>query len=203
MKNLSNKFLKVVKELEGIDAETRFKLKNEIRLGNGNLCPLAIPRSSAEILRLLVLLKNPKTVLELGTSMGYSALWLASGLNDKESKVHTIESAKNKSEKAREYFKNAKLDGQIVQIDGNISDVLSKWDKKIDLVFMDADKKNYLNYTKQIEPFLKEGSVIIADNVLDYGHLMKDYLSYIEKSDRYTSQLIKIDHGLIVSVLVE
>lgn len=203
MKNLNKEFLKVIREIESLDAETRFKLEKGIRLGKKNLCPLAIPRSSAEILRLFVLLKNPKVILELGTSMGYSTLWLASGLNDGENKIYTIESAKNKSERAKEYFKKAKLSGKIVQIDGGISDVLLRWNKKIDLVFMDADKKNYLNYIKQLEPFLKKDSIIIADNVLDYGHLMTAYLAHIKKNKKYSNHLIKIDHGLMVSVKLE
>lgn len=203
MKNLNKEFLKVIREIESLDAETRFKLEKGIRLGKKNLCPLAIPRSSAEILRLFVLLKNPKIVLELGTSIGYSTLWLASGLRDGKSKIYTIESAKNKSEIAKKYFKKVKLGGKIVQIDGKILDVLPKWNKKIDLVFMDADKKNYLIYIKQLEPFLKKDSIIIADNVLDYSHLMGDYLAYIKKSKKYSNNLINVDHGLMVSVKLE
>jgi len=204
MKKFEQNFLKVCEELEKLDKTFLIKgvpeeykktcpLINEIKLWQ-------IPRTSAKVLKAFALSNKSKVILELGTSSGYSALWLASATRQFDGKVYTIELAKPKVEIARKYFQKSKLDKYIEQIEGKISEVLEKWNKKVDFVFIDADKKNYLAYTKQFEPFLKSGSIIIADNALDCGHLMKDYLDYVSKSSRYYSFLLNIDNGLMISI---
>jgi len=204
MDSFEQNFLKVCEELEKLD-ET-FLIKGvpeeykEIWVPNNEIKLWQIPRTSAEVLKAFALSNKSKVVLELGTSAGYSALWLASAVKQFDGKVYTIELAKPKIEMAKKYFKKAKLDKYIEQIEGRISEVLGKWNKKVDFVFLDADKKNYLAYIKQFEPFLKSGSIIIADNASDFGHLMKDYLDYVSKSSKYYSFLLNIDNGLMVSI---
>ena len=204
MSKFEENFQKIAKELEALDKtfvikgmpkeyEGIWTPNNEIRLWS-------IPRQSAEILRLLVLIKQPKLILELGTSAGYSTIWLASGARHYGGKVYTIELAKPKIEIAKKYFKKAGIAKHIKKIEGKISDVLRDWDKKIDFVFLDADKENYLSYIKQLEPFLNNNAVIVADNASDYKDFMKDYLIYVITSDKYHSYLLNIDHGLMVSV---
>lgn len=190
LKGFCDKFL-----IKGIPDEYKgiWTPKNEIRAW-------AIPRQSAQLLKLLVLMSKAKTVLELGTSFGYSTIWLASALYYRGGKLYTIELAKPKIRGAKQYFKKAYLEKIICQIEGNISDVLKKWNRKLDFVFMDADKMNYYSYLKKIEPHLNPGSVIVADNACDYGYLMKDYLKYVTKNSKYYSFLMKIDHGLMISV---
>lgn len=160
----------------------------------------AIPERSGHILKMLVLARKPKVTLELGTSFGYSTLWLAYGARQTKGKVYTVELTTPKIEGAKKYFKKAGLDKSIVQIQGLVSSVLNQWDRKIDFVFMDADKKNYLQYIKKIEPHLSSGAIIIADNATDYGYLMKDYLNYVSNSGRFHSYLLNIDNGLMISV---
>ncbi len=169
--------------------------RNEIRLWS-------IPRSSAEILKALVLAHKPKTILELGTSAGYSTIWLAWAARLIGGHVTTIELAKPKIEMAKRYFAKAKVSEDITQVEGKISEVLNKWDQEVDFVFLDADKPNYLAYIKQLEPFLAKGGVIVADNAIDFKEDMKDYLDYITASDKYHSQLLSIDHGLMISVVL-
>ena len=169
--------------------------KNEVRAW-------AIPRKSAEILKLLVLANKSKVVLELGTSFGYSAIWLASAVKEFNGKVHTVDLIKPKIKEAKKNFKRARVEKFINQIEGEISQVLNKWNKKIDFVFLDADKPNYLNYIKKMEPHFKRGTVIVADNATDFGYAMKDYLEYISKDPKYRSYLLDIDHGLMISVKI-
>lgn len=204
MENFEQNFSEVCAELEKLDEA--FLIKGvpeeykEIWVPNNEIKLWQIPRTSAEVLKAFALANKSKVILELGTSAGYSAIWLASAARQFDGKVYTVELAKPKIEMARKYFEKAKLDKFIEQIEGKISEVLEKWDKQIDLVFLDADKQNYLAYIKQFEPFLKKGSVIIADNASDFGHLMKDYLEYVSKNLNYYSFLLNIDHGLMISV---
>lgn len=204
MENFEQNFLETCAELEKLN-ET-FLIQGvpeeykEIWVPNNEIKLWQIPRTSAEVLKSFALASRSKVILELGTSAGYSAIWLASAVREFDGKVYTVELAKPKIEMARKYFKKAKLDKFIEQIEGKISEVLEKWDQEIDFIFLDADKQNYFAYIKQFEPFLKKGSVIIADNVSDFGHLMKDYLDYVSKDSKYYSFLLDIDHGLMISV---
>lgn len=200
-------FLKVSEELEKLN--NTFRIEGSppeykgVWLPNNEVRLWSIPRSSAELLKLFVLSRKPKTILELGTSAGYSAIWMASALKEwRGGKIYTIELAKPKIDMAREYFRKAKVEDYIIQLQGEISKVLKEWNKKIDFVFMDADKSNYLNYIKQIESHLNDGAVIIADNAIDFKHLMKDYLDYVTKSEKYHSYLIPLDNGLMVSIKI-
>jgi len=204
MSEFEENFQKITKELEELDKtfvikgipkeyEGIWTPNNEIRLWS-------IPRQSAEILKLFVLIKQPRLILELGTSAGYSTIWLASSARHYGGKVYTIELAKPKIEIAKKYFQKAGVAENIEQLEGKICDILSDWDKKIDFVFLDADKENYLFYIKQFEPFLNNNAVIVADNASDYKDFMKDYLIYVTESDKYYSYLLDIDNGLIISV---
>jgi len=204
MSKFEENFQKIAKELEVLDKtfvikgipkeyEGIWTPNNEVRLWS-------IPRQSAEILRLLVSIKQPKLILELGTSAGYSTIWLASAARHYGGKVYTIELTMPKIEMAKKYFQKAGVAENIEQLEGRISDILSNWDKKIDFVFLDADKENYLSYIKQFEPFLNNNAVIVADNASDYKDFMKDYLIYIATSGKYYNYLLDIDHGLMISV---
>jgi len=205
MDKFEKNFLKVSLELEKLCKNFSIKGKipkahQGIWLPKKEVRAWAIPRSSGQLLRMLVLANKPRTILELGTSFGYSALWLASGVRQYGGRVYTVDLIKPKIKTAKKYFKKAKLDGSITQIGGKISDVLNKWNKKVDFVFMDADKSNYLSYIKQLEPHIKKGTLIIADNAVNFGYLMKDYIAYMTNGGKYCSHLLKMDNGLLLSV---
>ena len=128
---------------------------------------------------------------------------MASGLKKLgQGDIYTMELAKPKIDMASKYFQKSKLSKYINQLQGEISNLLSKWNKKIDFVFMDADKPNYLKYIKQIEPHINKNAIIIADNALDFGHLMKDYTDYVTQDKKYSSYMIPIDKGLMVSIKI-
>ena len=204
MSKFEENFQKIVEELEALDKT--FVIKGspkeyeKIWVPNNEIRLWSIPRQSAEILKSLVLIKQPKLILELGTSAGYSTIWLASGARHYGGKVYTIELTKPKIEIAKKYFQKAGVAENIEQLEGKIFDILSNWDKKIDFVFLDADKGNYISYIKQLEPSLSNNAVIVADNASDYRDLMKDYLIYVTTSGKYHSYLLNIDHGLMISV---
>lgn len=201
---MDENFEKVVKELEELNLSYSVPrgstgYENVWAPGN-NIKMWSVPRRSAELLRQYVLDRKAKTILELGTSSGYSTIWLASAAKENDGKVYTIEIAKPKIAFAQKYIKEAGLDNFVEIIEGDIDEVLKSWDKPIDLAFLDADKVKYKNYLEQIELFLNKGAVVIADNVTDYGYLMPDYLSYVKDGGKYDSTLLQMDNGLMVSV---
>ncbi len=161
----------------------------------------SVPRQTGEYLYNYVLTHKPKVILELGTSSGYSAIWMAAAAQSYGGHVYTVEVAEPKITLAQSYIDRVGLQDSITIIPGMVGDVLATWEKPIDLLFLDADKMNYLGYIQAIEPMFAEGATLIADNVLDFAHLMQDFLSYIETSDRYQSEVVAIDHGLLVAAV--
>ncbi len=108
---------------------------------------------------------KPGRILEVGTYTGYSALCLAEGLTE-EGKLHTIDHNPELEDFAADYFRMAGRDDQIIQHVGEALDVIPSLKETFDLVFLDADKINYVRYFDLIFPKLKTGGLVLADNVL-------------------------------------
>ena len=134
---------------------------------------------------------NPKTVLEIGTLYGYSAILMANILPE-GGKVVTIELNKTNANIARKNMADAGLSDKIDIVDGNALEVIPKLDLKYDLLFLDAAKDEYLKYLKLVEnKNLKKGSIVVADNVEVSKNEMLDYLEYVRSSGIYKSETIE------------
>jgi predicted O-methyltransferase YrrM len=142
---------------------------------------------------------KPKRVLEIGTLIGYSAILMAKEL---ESSAHliTIGINPNETKSARENIIKAKIAATIDVITGDAKEVIPKLSGKFDMVFIDAEKTESLQYLQLAEPKLHKGSIIIADNAGTHAHEMKDYLNYVRSSGKYSSQYVPVDEdGLEIS----
>ena len=134
---------------------------------------------------------NPKTVLEIGTLYGYSAILMANIL-PVGGKVVTIELDKLIAATARKNIADAGLSDKIDIVDGNALEAIPKLDLKYDLLFLDAAKDEYLKYLKSAEnKNLKKGSIVVADNVEVSKNEMLDYLEYVRSSGIYKSETIE------------
>ena len=134
---------------------------------------------------------KPKKILEIGTFTGYSTLCLAEGL-EKEGEIDTIDN-NYELKKIQNYFFNlSKLQDKINQFTCDAIEILPKLKDKYDLIFLDADKKNYLNYLNLIVPLLSKKGVLISDNVLWSGKVIR----VNENNDSETEILKKFNHKL-------
>jgi predicted O-methyltransferase YrrM len=134
---------------------------------------------------------NPKTVLEIGTLYGYSAILMANIL-PVGGKVVTIELDKLIAATARKNIADAGLSDKIDIVDANALEAIPKLDLKYDLLFLDAAKDEYLKYLKLVEnKNLKKGSIVVADNVEVSKNEMVDYLEYVRSSGIYKSETIE------------
>jgi len=121
-------------------------------------------------------LLQPKRILEIGTFVGYSALYLSKGLQE-NGRLHTLELREEDAATAKQNFRLANAQDKIILHLGNALDIIPTLDEIWDLVFIDADKVGYSDYYKLVFPKLKKGGLIIADNVLFHGEVLEDSIS--------------------------
>lgn len=124
------------------------------------------------VLAMLSRMIRPERILEIGTYTGYSALCLAEGLR-KGGSLHTIDINDELAPMVEGYFKRSSYAGQLHNYWGNALDIIPAFEFGFDLVFIDADKINYLNYYEMVLPKLDKGGWIIADNVLWSGKVLE------------------------------
>ena len=163
------------------------------------------------VLSMISKLIRPKTVLELGTFTGYATLCLAEGLQ-KDGEIHTIDINEELVDFQRKYFDKSEFGAQIYQHLGSAIDIIPTLDKTFDLVFIDADKPNYVNYFHAVIDKLNTGGIILSDNVLWHGKVVepikeKDYSTkavlefntLLKNDDRVETVILPIRDGLTIS----
>ena len=138
--------------------------------------------SQGRLLSLLSKLKKPKCILELGTFTGYSALCLAEGLEE-DGLLHTFEVVDTYDHIIEFVKKEIPLASKIIFHKQEALEGISNLDLEVDLVFIDAAKKQYPEYLALVSPLMKKGALLIADNVLWYGKVLD------EKKDQETAVL--------------
>ncbi|MBJ2173896.1 class I SAM-dependent methyltransferase [Aureibaculum sp. A20] len=163
------------------------------------------------VLSMLSKLTQPKSILEIGTYTGYSALCLAEGLSH-DGILHTIDHNEELASLQEKYFKKSLYKHQIKQYIGNAIDIIPAIDEKFDLVFIDADKSNYTNYYNLVIDKMNKGGIILSDNVLWSGKVVeklnpkdedtKALLAYnklLKEDPRIETVLLPIRDGLTIS----
>jgi len=163
------------------------------------------------ILSMISKLIQPSTILEIGTYTGYSALCLAEGLK-KDGTLFTIDKNEELEDFSKSYFNKSEYKNQITQLVGNAMDIIPAIEEKLDLVFIDADKSNYVNYFNLIIDKMNRGGVILSDNVLWSGKIVEElnhkdvdtktllaYNKLLNTDDRIETVLLPIRDGLTIS----
>jgi len=151
------------------ESDLLFKLNRETHL-KAILPQMLSGHPQGLILKMFAKIIRPKIILEIGTYTGYSAICLASGLAN-DGILHTIDNNEELHSRARYFFNEAGFKNKIIQHLGDAEGIIQSLNLQFDLVFIDADKKNYSLYFDLIINKLKTGGVIIADNVLWSGRV--------------------------------
>lgn len=166
------------------------------------------------VLSMLSKLIRPVTILEIGTFTGYAALCLCEGMQE-NGQLHTIDNKEELETIQRKYFNKSPWGGQIIQHLGDAIDIIPKLELKFDLVFIDADKENYLNYFEMVVPKMNKGGIILSDNVLWSGKVLEplqkndigtkvllEYNELLKNDPRVETVLLPIRDGLTVSRVI-
>ena len=163
------------------------------------------------VLSMLSKLIRPVNILEIGTFTGYAALCLCEGMQE-NGQLHTIDIKEELVDFQRKYFDKSPWGNQIVQHLGEAISIIPTLEMKFDLVFIDADKENYIHYFELILPKMNKGGIILSDNVLWSGKVLKplqkndlstkillEYNELLKNDARVETVLLPIRDGLTVS----
>jgi caffeoyl-CoA O-methyltransferase len=166
------------------------------------------------VLSMLSKLIRPINILEIGTYTGYSALCLCEGMQE-NGQLNTIDIKEELVDFQRKHFDKSPWGKQIVQHLGEAVAIIPNLDLKFDLVFIDADKENYLNYFEMILPKMNKGGIILSDNVLWSGKVLEpvhpndvstkiliEYNQLLKNDPRVETVLLPIRDGLTVSRVI-
>ncbi len=161
------------------------------------------------LLKMLSNMLQPKYILEIGTLTGYSAICLADGLVH-DGELHTIEKREKDAEAASFYFERSRFAQQIKLHVGNAGTIIPTLNKTWDLVFIDADKVNYIKYYEMVLPLVRKGGFILADNVLFHGQVLEksiqgknanaihQFNNHVREDARVTQVLLTVRDGLML-----
>ena len=185
--------------LKDLNKETYLKVLNP-RMLSGHL--------QGRFLSIITKLIKPKKILEIGTYTGYSAICMAEGLIEKGI-IHTIDINEELVSIQNKYFAKSKCNNSIIQHVGDARSIIKSINEKFDLVFLDADKENYIEYYELVIEKVKKGGLIIVDNVLWTGKVVEpekdddeltqyliDFNKMINEDDRVENIILPLRDGL-------
>ena len=164
-------------------------------------------------LSLISKIKSPLYILEIGTYTGYGTLCLAEGLAT-NGKIFTIDRNEELINIQNKYFEESGNRDKIIQLTGNAVDILMGLDENFDLIFIDADKENYIKYFEIVSKKLNPNGIIISDNVLWSGKVveesdndqetdtLKKFNKLLSKDERFETIILPLRDGLSISRLI-
>ncbi len=174
---------------------------------------------SLELIEVILSIKRPNKILEIGTAVGYSAIKFSKYLEGKDSKIKTIEISKDMYNIAKENVKNMELTKKIEIVNEDATKYLETIDEKkeqFDVIFIDAAKGQYLVFLENAIRLAKNGAVIIADNVYFHGRVLsgynehrhrtatnrlREYIRIISEDKRLKSTVLNVGDGVAISVV--
>jgi predicted O-methyltransferase YrrM len=161
--------------------------------------PIVGPRKG-KVLAEIILRIKPKRILEIGTLIGYSAILMGKELGS-NAHIITIEIHADEAAIAEKNIRKTQIKPKVDVLVGDAIEILPRLEGEFDMVFIDADKREYMNYLKLVEDKLHKGSVLVADNAGIFADEMSDYLDHVRHSEKYDSRYVPVGKdGLEVSV---
>ncbi len=160
-----------------------------------------ISRETGQFLNLLVKELRCKKILEIGTSNGYSGIWLAEALSHSGGHLYTMEShAKGRHALGRETFKKSGLNKYITHLLGHAPEAIPAHPKIFDLIFLDATKEEYVKHFTALKNRVKKNGILIADNLHSHKEALKDFIKAIKSEPSWKVTELNLGTGLLVGV---
>jgi len=169
-----------------------------------------LDRGSANFLNSLIKISKSKNVLEIGTSNGYSGIWILKALKKTGGKLTTIEFWEKRQSAARKNFVlccpdvevEPKIGSAVVVLQDLKEEICCKKRPKFDFVFIDANKKEYIQYLSLIKDMVTDNAVILADNILSHYEKVLPYVNEMFEDDSFQSQILDLGAGMMLSIRI-
>ena len=175
-----------------------------------------IRREAGEFIKLLMMIKKPVNILEIGTAVGFSAIFMSRFLRE-EGHITTIENYRPRIEKAKANIRLAQAENRITLLEGDANEILPTLQGSFDLVFMDAAKGQYINFLPELLRLMPAGGLLISDNVLQEGDIvesrygvtrrnrtihtrMREYIYTLTHAEQLETSIVPIGDGITLSV---
>ena len=155
----------------------------------------AVTQPVGTFLNLLVKIKDARRIVEVGTSGGYSTLWLATAAGETGGQVTTLEIDPAKIERAQRNVADAGLDGLVTILEGDARETLTTLDGPFDLAFLDAEKDIYLDCLKPLVRLLRPGGLLVADNLLSHAEELAGFREAAQSHPELECLLVPIPRG--------
>lgn len=175
-----------------------------------------IRKETREFLKLLLLMKRPANILEIGTAVGYSALYMSKYASC-HTHITTIEMDEERVKEAEKNIQNLGMSGMITVIQGDALKILPELTGTYDFIFMDAAKGQYINYLEEVMRLLAQGGILLSDNILQEGEIleshflvtkrdrtihdrMRAYLAALKNDRRLETAILSVGDGIALSL---
>lgn len=159
------------------------ELDRRQQAGAGGIPFWRVSADTGMLLHILVRACGARRAVEVGTSSGYSGIYIASALQETDGHLWTLDVEPSKVALAREHFARAGLSARVTQLEGDalrtLPALVAASYAPIDFAFLDAEKPDYIRYFEAIRPRLRRGSVVCADNVARHADAVRDYLAAV------------------------
>lgn len=149
-----------------------------------------VPPNDGRFLRIITEAIDAKTVVEIGTSNGYSGIWFCLALRKTNGKLITHEIDQSRADLARENFKRAGVEDMVTLVFGDAHKNVKKIKDPIDILFLDADKQGYMDYMEKLLPLVRPGGLILAHNTTNAGPQMQEYIDEITTNPKLETLFI-------------
>lgn len=213
---------KIITVINRLNKRSELERSEETNIAYNDLM-LAITKDTGKFLNILITAMNANTVLEIGTSTGYSTLWFALALCQNENnnlqkvkkKIITVENNPMKVKRAERNFIDAEVDDMIKIMEGNALEILlqlsndqnntinNNRNNLFDFIFFDADKENLPKYFDLALPLLRKGGIIVTDNILypeEYRSDMSKYVNHVRSNESVISVTVPIGYGEEITI---
>ena len=162
---------------------------------------LNITRDTGEFLGVLVRAMAARRILEIGTSNGYSTLWLAEAARAADGRVTTVERADHKVAMARANFARSGLGGSIDLVHADAGDVLQRTEEAaIDLLFLDSERSEYTRWWPDLRRVVRAGGLLVADNAVSHAGEMRAFIAAVRAAPGWSTCLVPVGNGEFVAV---
>ena len=160
-----------------------------------------IPRKTGVLINMFIKMMNAQSVLEIGTSNGYSGLWISKALKQTGGKLTTIEFYEKRQSLAIENFKTCNVMDIITPLQGSACDIIRSFedDVKFDFVFIDASKREYVDYFNLIKPHLTQKCMIVADNIISHAEKVQTFVDAIDSDAEFQYEIVEVPGGILTA----